>query len=96
MYDGHGLFLALLQRLPLTYVGTDYMEYTVDGEVIGGIRVVDGHSLRIDCSEDGITNLTLVDKSGAIIGQRYKTGTANMTLSKINEFLKKIYSKFKN
>ena len=87
MYDGHGLFLALLQRLPLTCIGVDYIEYTVDADKI---RVKKDHQLDIRCQDDGSTVLFLTSFEGEAIGMA-KYSSTKMTLSDLFHFVKKSY-----
>ena len=87
MYDGHGLFLALLQRLPLTCIGVDYIEYTVDADKI---RVKKDHQLDIRCQDDGSTILWLISFEGEVIGKERHKST-KMTLGMLFDFVKRSY-----
>jgi len=92
MYDGHGLFLALLQKMFISFIDPDYISYEADENIKENLGVKTHHQLEIRCQEDGSTVLFLTSFEGEVIG-RTKIKTSTMTLKVLFDFVKKSYSK---
>jgi len=90
MYDGHGLFLALLQKTLICYITPDYICYEVDEKIKASLGVKKYHRLDIRCQEDGSTVLFLTSFEGEAIGMA-KYSSTKMTLSDLFHFVKKSY-----